>query len=233
VNANPIASASSNSPACVGGTIALLGGPSGMSSYSWTGPNGFSSSLPNPTLTGATASMAGIYTLKVESPDGCSNEASTEVVVSSPPLNPSQPSGPSSARRGSSYSFTTSTTDPNSDQMKYAFNWGDGKTDDTVYVASGDPVSLSLTWSSSGIFTVRAKAIDDKGCDSGWSPSKMVSVTWFSPGNQSQADAELANGSEVQSLISIEDQAEIPPGQKPPEALHESAEVKPRAVYPG
>jgi YVTN family beta-propeller protein len=48
------------------------------------------------------------------------------------------------------------------------------------------------------------------------------------------ADAELATGSEDQSLISIEDQAEIPPGQKSPDiSPPESTKVKPLAVYPG
>jgi hypothetical protein len=233
VNANPSASASSNSPVCIGGTIALLGGPDGMSSYSWTGPNGFSSSLRNPTRAGATASMAGTYTLKVESPEGCSNEASTEVVVSSPPLTPAQPSGPSSARRGSSYSFTTSTTDPNRDQVKYTFDWGDGTTTETGYINSGTPVSRSHAWSTTGNFEVRARATDDKGCYSGWSPPKVVRVYWYSPGDQSQAEAEIANASLVQSVNSIENQPEIIPGQKLSDTLLPPFKVKPIAVYPG
>jgi hypothetical protein len=118
--------------------------------------------------------------------------------------------------------------------VKYTFDWGDGTTIETDYVDSGTPVSRSHVWSRTGSFGVRAKAIDDKGCDSGWSSSKQVSVTLFSPGNQSQADAELANGSEVQSLISIGDQAELPPGQKSPDiSPPESTKVKPLAVYPG
>jgi hypothetical protein len=178
--------------------------------------------------------MAGTYTLRVKSPAGCSNEASTEVIVSSPPLTPSQPSGPSSARRGVSHSFATSTTDPNGDQVKYTFDWGDGTTDHTNYVASGTPVSRSHAWSRTGIFRVRAKASDDKGCDSGWSSSKLVRVTSRSPSNQSQVEAEPANGSEVQSLNSIEVQAKTSLGPEsrdmsPPE----SAKVKPIAVYPG
>ena len=42
VNPLPAATASS-SPVCVGGTIQLTGGPDGMASYAWTGPNGYSS----------------------------------------------------------------------------------------------------------------------------------------------------------------------------------------------
>jgi len=47
---SPVAEASSNSPVCVGSDIELTGGPAGMDSYSWTGPNGFSSEERNPTV---------------------------------------------------------------------------------------------------------------------------------------------------------------------------------------
>lgn len=43
VNANPVATATNNGPFCAGATIQLTGGPSGLSSYSWSGPNSYSS----------------------------------------------------------------------------------------------------------------------------------------------------------------------------------------------
>src|SRR5450759_1170696 len=46
VNALPIATAGSNSPVCVGNTINLTS--SGGTGYSWSGPNGFTSSAQNP-----------------------------------------------------------------------------------------------------------------------------------------------------------------------------------------
>lgn len=43
--------------------------------YSWTGPNGFTSQLKNPTVT-----AAGTYTVTVRDPaNGCSNSATVEV----------------------------------------------------------------------------------------------------------------------------------------------------------
>jgi len=51
VNPTPTATASNGGPYCEGGTIALTAGPSGMSSYAWTGPNGFSSNSTQQTVT--------------------------------------------------------------------------------------------------------------------------------------------------------------------------------------
>ena len=51
LNANPTATATNGGPYCAGNTIQLTGGPSGLSSYSWVGPNGYTSSNTTQTLT--------------------------------------------------------------------------------------------------------------------------------------------------------------------------------------
>lgn len=88
VNALPPATAASNSPVCIGTQLTLTGGPSGMGTYSWTGPNGFTSSQQNPVVSSnATLAMAGIYTLTVtNATTGCTNSASTTVVINSLPV---------------------------------------------------------------------------------------------------------------------------------------------------
>ena len=86
VNALPVATAASNSPVCIGTTLSLTGGPAGMSSYSWTGPNSFTSTLQSPVVsTSATAAMTGIYTLTVTNAPGCSDAATTIVTVNALP----------------------------------------------------------------------------------------------------------------------------------------------------
>ena len=88
VNAKPTATASSNSPVCEGSTIILTGGPGGMSTYNWTGPSGFSSSLQSPTVTtNATLAMAGTYTLTVTNNNGCSASNTTSVFVENCPTD--------------------------------------------------------------------------------------------------------------------------------------------------
>jgi hypothetical protein len=82
--AAPEATASSNSPVSQGATIQLYGGPDGMDEYNWTGPGGWTSSDRNPTRPNATTAMAGAYTLVVTSEYGCSDDATTNVVVTVP-----------------------------------------------------------------------------------------------------------------------------------------------------
>ncbi len=62
--------AGSNSPVCVGGTLNLTARSAAGAIYSWTGPNGFTSSLQNPTIVYTTAAQ-GVYKLEVRSA-GCS-----------------------------------------------------------------------------------------------------------------------------------------------------------------
>jgi hypothetical protein len=81
VNPVPIASASSNSPVEEGDTIMLTGGPDGMSSYSWTGPNGFSSFEQSPSIPNATVAMSGNYVLTITNSYGCQDDASVNVTV--------------------------------------------------------------------------------------------------------------------------------------------------------
>ncbi|HOU96140.1 MAG TPA: HYR domain-containing protein, partial [Bacteroidales bacterium] len=80
-----IAAAGSNSPVCQTGIINLTGLPNGMASYAWTGPNGFTSTLQNPSIPGATSAMSGVYNLTVKDASGCTASASTNVTVT--PLN--------------------------------------------------------------------------------------------------------------------------------------------------
>lgn len=70
-------------PACEGSTLILSGGPSGMSAYLWTGPNGFTSTQQNPQIPAVSAVNAGTYSLQITSPTGCKNRFETAVSVNS------------------------------------------------------------------------------------------------------------------------------------------------------
>ena len=73
--------AASNSPVCIGSTVSLTA--SGGSSYSWTGPNGFSSNLQNPSIPNATALASGRYTVIIDQ-----KSFTQEVVVGQRPQYP-------------------------------------------------------------------------------------------------------------------------------------------------
>jgi hypothetical protein len=85
VNSNPVAIAGSNSPVCAGQTIQFNTG-AGMSSYQWGGPNGFSSSLQNPTIPNANATMWADYGLIVTDANGCTDSVTFNVVVNPLPI---------------------------------------------------------------------------------------------------------------------------------------------------
>ncbi|MFZ0281272.1 MAG: hypothetical protein WAL29_06470, partial [Bacteroidales bacterium] len=88
VNQLPTATAASNSPVCTGAPLTLTGGPAAMTSYSWTGPDGFTSNAQSPTVSAtATASMAGVYSLTVTDGNGCTSApVNTTVVVNTAPV---------------------------------------------------------------------------------------------------------------------------------------------------
>lgn len=76
---NPAVIAGSNNPVCSGDAINLTA--AGGISYSWSGPDGFTSEEQNPSRPVADIVMAGIYTVVVTSDFGCLAELSTEVTV--------------------------------------------------------------------------------------------------------------------------------------------------------
>jgi len=82
----PSATATSNSPVCIDGAITLTGGDNGMTSYSWTGPDGFTSTDQSPTVTNsATSAMTGNYVLTISN-GACTNMDSTMVTVNPLPI---------------------------------------------------------------------------------------------------------------------------------------------------
>jgi gliding motility-associated-like protein len=74
--------ASNTGPYCVGQTI-QLNADNGGTSYSWTGPNGFTSNQQNPTIPNAQLNHAGTYTLTYTA-NGCQGTATTVVAINSP-----------------------------------------------------------------------------------------------------------------------------------------------------
>ncbi len=95
VNALPVATAGSNSPVCVGNPLILAGGPAGMTTYYWTGPNGYTSNQQNPVVSSsATTAMAGTYNLTVTNSSGCPGSALTSVVVNVVPVATATNNGP-------------------------------------------------------------------------------------------------------------------------------------------
>ncbi|MBS1581307.1 MAG: lamin tail domain-containing protein, partial [Bacteroidetes bacterium] len=83
VNPTPTASASSNSPVCVGQALNLTGTTNIGTTFSWSGPNSFSSTSQSPSITGVTTAAAGTYTFAATL-NGCTSAPATTSVTVNP-----------------------------------------------------------------------------------------------------------------------------------------------------
>ncbi|XHR93930.1 PKD domain-containing protein [Mucilaginibacter sp. UC70_90] len=84
VGAPPQSTATANTPVCAGTTL-TLSASTGVS-YQWTGPNGFTSAIQNPTINNVTAAAAGTYHVTVKSSSNCEVVVPVTVVVNAQPV---------------------------------------------------------------------------------------------------------------------------------------------------
>ncbi|MDD1721761.1 MAG: PKD domain-containing protein, partial [Euryarchaeota archaeon] len=101
---------------------------------------------------------------------------SIQVSTNNPPQTPVL-SGPGSGTTGQSLTFTTTATDPDSDQVRLRVDWGDDTEDEYGLYASGTTISASHAWQAEGTYNVRAQVIDARGAVSGWSAIKTVVIS--------------------------------------------------------
>lgn len=128
VHARPVALPANNGPVCEGDALQLNANCMAGAVYEWTGPNGFTSDVCNPTISAADPDLhAGTYGLRIQL-DGCwSDVATTEVMVKPRPATPVLKSAgpfcypddvvtlelaPSSVTAGATYSWFDETGEP-------------------------------------------------------------------------------------------------------------------------
>jgi outer membrane protein assembly factor BamB len=88
--------------------------------------------------------------------------------VNNPPDSPTI-DGPANGKRGESYTYTFTGSDPDGDTISYFVDWGDES--DSGWQGpypSGTGIDLSHTWSEKGSFAVKAKVKDEHGAESTW-----------------------------------------------------------------
>jgi len=87
VTAKPsISTISSNTPVCEKSTLNLFANSATGTSYTWTGPNSFGSTVQNPSITNVPLAAAGVYSVYTML-NGCkSNTVNTTVVVNPKPV---------------------------------------------------------------------------------------------------------------------------------------------------
>jgi len=100
----------------------------------------------------------------------------TQQQQNSPPNKPNTPTGPPSGKPGTVYTYSTSTTDPNGDQVFYQWDWGDGTTSTWLGpYNSGTTINTTHTWGK-GSYSIKVKAKDSNGAESAWSDPLTVTM---------------------------------------------------------
>lgn len=135
----------------------------------------------------------GTYYLRMKAEDihGAQSGFSAPKIISivganDPPLTPNVPNGPSIGDIGSSFTFSTSTTDPEGDDLKYGWDWdGDGTVDEwSTLLSSGSIDSRSHSWASEGTYNIQVLAEDEHGAQSAFSAFKTITITGESAPNK-------------------------------------------------
>jgi hypothetical protein len=94
VNPSPAVTVLTNAPLCAGATLTFtIQGAAVGSTYAWTGPNGFTSTVQNPTISNATIANSGNYTVTISN-SGCTKVVTTAVVINPTPSATATNTGP-------------------------------------------------------------------------------------------------------------------------------------------
>ena len=93
------------------------------------------------------------------------------------PYQPLKPSGPSSGKKGTTYTYTSSAIDPDGDNIYLWFDWGDGTNSGWVGpFGSGNTGSASHSWASDDSYDIKVKAKDINNKESSWSDTLSVTI---------------------------------------------------------
>jgi hypothetical protein len=139
---------SSNSPVCVGNALYLTSQSQGSgSSISWTGPNGFVSSLTNPSLSNVQLNRGGLYTISVSMP-GCGTTTQTHLVTVNTALGAVTATSNSPICAGSTLQLSAN----GNTQATYTWSGPNGYTSSTQF-----PIISNASALDRGIYTVAAQ----------------------------------------------------------------------------
>lgn len=194
-----ISSVYSNSPLCSGDDLQL--GATGGTSYSWSGPNGFTSKDQNPVIPNTNIAQTGAYTVIVTAVSGCTVQATTSVIVNARPDKPGiTAGGPTTFCTGGSVTLTSS--------AGTSYSWSNGAVTPSINVTTPgnyavrvtDAIGCQSEVSSPAVVNVDDLPIVDAGTDititNGTSTTINASVTGTGPFVYSWSPSgQLANAS--------------------------------------
>jgi hypothetical protein len=98
------------------------------------------------------------------------------------PPTPPTIQGPSSGKAKQPINYTFTSTDPNGDNVSYYIEWGDNTTSGWLGPhASGTTITQSHSWAKKGTYTIKAKAKDIYGNESGWGTLTITMPLSYEP----------------------------------------------------
>lgn len=101
---------------------------------------------------------------------------------SEPPETPTKPDGPEQWIQYEEATFSSSTTDPEGENIYYMFDWGNGNKSEWVGpYASGQTGKASYCWTELGNYEIKVVAKDDNGVQSNWSEPASISIVENDP----------------------------------------------------
>jgi hypothetical protein len=162
----PTTSAGNNGPICPGDTMQLSASGDAGDSYSWTGPNGFTSTEQNPMIADATpATAAGTYSVVRTIPD-CGVSPAAETTVSFKTQPTTSVSGDATICLGESATISAALTGTG----PWNLTWSDGATQ----TAEASPATRTVSPTATTAYAVAI--VSDANCAGTSSGSATITV---------------------------------------------------------
>ncbi len=122
--------------------------------------------------------IAGNYTVNLTVTDNNGNESSDNTWANIQGLNnpPETPdiNGPNSGKVKVEIEYTFSTLDPESDDVFYLINWGDGTSTDWIGpTPSGEEIKIKHKWNKIQTYTISCKAKDTNEAQTSWATMEV------------------------------------------------------------
>lgn len=148
-------------------------------SYLWNFDDGATSDLANPIHEFTSEGTYEVRFSVIDNDDNMDTKFCLVILEKQfPPDVPDSPYGSTGAFTGDTYYYTATTTDPEGNDIKYGWDFGDGSPVQwSGWYSSGESCNFSHTWNTLGDHLVRVKVRDIHDAESYWSDPLTVTIS--------------------------------------------------------